>query len=558
VYSIDPNWGYNDELTWITITGADFVVTPAGQLQDPLLGSHDLLFESWVDSTKMLAAVPAAMPIGIYDLTISNPDGQTDTLEDAFTIVAGNPIPLEVRPNLGRSDIPNDIYVYGYNFVEGAAVQLGDNDLLNVLIINATQLRATVPAGLPVGVYDLTVINPGGASGTLPQAYTIYDPENDDLYSYDYELWTDPVMPLAAETTQIGLIVHRQGGKTTLNNVVVRFYEGDPATGGLLIGDGFIPFLSPRSQASTTGINWTPATEGDYPIFAVIDPDNTIPEFDEDNNQVNRLVSVFPAGPDTVAPHVDNFSIDDGAFTTTDLEVMLAATASDPAPSSGLASISFLEYEYSLGASYWVPVQLSPWVDYSTAQNGYLWTLLPSVGLKYLQAWAADGAGNVSLYPYGGWINYLPPSDSVAMNQGRIYRYTLTAGQFVTAHVQVFSGDPDLYVWPPDWEQGRPAWVSVNGTGVDDEVNFTAPVSGVYQVEVYGYTAAEYQLTVQITATEAEWEWVPRRTTAQYWTNKVPNTLPLVNLNSRPGNQFALPVPPPSQNLYLYLPIVVR
>lgn len=461
-----------------------------------------------------------------------------------------------VRPNQGRNDLPNDIYIYGANYAGGARVQLGSTLLPNVTWISSTQLRATVPAGLTPGVYPLTVTNPDEAEGALPGAYTVLSPTNDDLFGYDYEFWVSPASPQIGQAAQIGLVVHRQGGKTVLMNLKVRFYAGDPAAGGVLIGDGTIPMLSPRSTASTSGVAWTSSVEGEQQLYAVIDPDNQAPESDETNNRVSRTVGVSQLMPDTVAPHVDSFSVDGGASTTADLDVMLAATASDPAPGSGLASLLFIEYEYNQNAGYWVPVQNSGWLSYGATHAGHAWTLLPGVGLKSLQAWAADGASNVSLFPYSAYINYVPPSDSVVASQGRIYRYAISAGQQVTVHVRVLSGDPDLYVWAPDY-QTRPPWVSNQSSG-DEVVAFTAPVSGNYQVEVFGYTAAEYQLEVRITGAIASLDQPQAVVLMAPNPDKPSPSRPLVALESNPGAQIALPpVPPPAQRK-LYLPLVLR
>ena len=554
ISSVDPVTGYNDRQTNLTIYGSNFVAVPALRLGERILDDDDV---SFVDTTRLFAVVQSGLPVGVYDLTVTNPDGQSDTLTGAFTVIASNPVPSEIRPNQGRADIPNDVYIYGFNFVAPTGVRLGPYTLLNVLRVNSAQLRATVPTNLAPGVYDVTVTNPGGAVGILAQAYTVINPSNDDLFAYDYEFWTDPVSPRVDEAAKVGLIVHRQGGKAVLSNVVVGFYDGAPAAGGAFLGNGSILLLSPNNSASTSDVSWTPRTTGAHSLYAVIDPTNTVAEADEANNTISRTLNVLPALGDQVAPHVDNFTIDGGADTTTDLSVVLAATASDPAPSSGMASMIFIEYEYSQGAGYWVPVQNSSWVSYTRAAANYPWTLLPAVGLKYLQAWAADAAGNVSLFPYRAFINYVPATDRVAADQGRIYRYTLSAGQRLVARVHPLTGDPDLYVWPPDY-QTRPPWVS-NLTGSDEEVSLIAPVSGEYQIEVYGYTAAEYELTVQISTLAAGMPQQEPASVANRNLGKPAPSRPLIPLESKPGTQMALPpvVPSVSQR-FVYLPLVLK
>jgi hypothetical protein len=548
ISAITPNSGYNDRNTNVTLTGNNFQRTPSLSL-----GGHPLINIAFVDATRLLAIVPANLPPGTYDLAIANPDGQSVRLPAAFTILALQPVLLELAPNQGRADLPNDVYIYGFNFAAGAVASLGDTPL-NTFVINATRLRASIPAGLAPGAYPLTVTNPDAASASLSDAYTVIDPTSDDLFGYGYELWTDPSTLRAADQAWIGLIVRRPGGQNVLGNVAVRFYRGDPQAGGVLLGDGTIPLLSPHTSASTSRVNWTLPAAGQHAVYAVIDPDNAIVEADEANNVISRTVSVLPPATDQIAPSVDRFAINDGDETTGILTVTLDTTASDPPPSSGLASLLYIEYEYSPSAGQWVPVQSSTWLPYASARENYPWVMLPSAAMKYLQAWAADGVGNISLHPYGRHINYLPPTDRVAQGQSRIYRFALAAGQQLTARVIPASGDPDLYVWAPDYQTRLP-WVSDLSGSATDQVSFAAPVSGTYQVEVYGYTAAEYRLTVTTTAGKGAKQ--PIQPGGGRTAAKPAPSQPIVALSNVPGGQVGLPVPPAAQRR-VYLPVALR
>ena len=116
-------------------------------------------------------------------------------------------------------------------------------------------LQVVIPAGVAPGVRALSVTNRDGGSATLPQAYTAFAAESDDLSGNSYELWTNPSAPHANTAAQVGLVVHREAGKQVLNGVIVRFYIGNPNQGGNKLGDGAISLLSPRSSASTSGVD---------------------------------------------------------------------------------------------------------------------------------------------------------------------------------------------------------------------------------------------------------------------------------------------------------------
>ena len=227
--------------------------------------------------------------------------------------------------------------------------------------------------------------------------------------------------------------------------------------------------------------------------------------------------------------------MDDAALATGGMTVTLHAVASDPAPGSGVATLLYVEYEYSQAAEQWVPLQNSDWVDYPTHRDDYVWRLVPLAGVKYLHAWAADGAGNISLFPFKAKANYGPMAETIVPDEGDIYRYNVEAGQQVTARLESISGDADLYVWAPDHDT-RPPWVSNLTEGVD-QVSFVAPVGGVYQVEVYGYTLAEYRLQVEVTAAGVGAAQLHPGATS----DKPVLSQPLIPVASEPGSLVALP-----------------
>ena len=402
----------------------------------------------------------------LANVTATATDAAGNTSEFSAEAPRVPPTITQVAPNQGNNGVPGEINILGSHFSTGIAATLGTvpPTSLTVHFGDPTQIVAVVPAGLPAGRYDLTVVNPGGGRATLPGAYEVYGIASDDLFGYPGELWTDPQTLRAGEPGGLGLLVHRQGGNNVLSNVVVRFYRGNPSQGGAVIGDGVIPLLSPNSSVSTPKVSWAPPAAGTYDLYAVIDPGNTVPEALETNNVISRTVTVLSTAADKVAPHVDSFAINDGASVTTSPAVTLDATASDNPGGSGVASLLYLEYEYSQAANQWYPVQNSGWVTYATAQNNYPWEMLPSAGMKYMQAWAADKAGNISLYPYRAYIDYVPATDHVEQGQVRVYRYTLAAGQVFAATLTPTTGDPDLYVWPPDFPT-RPPWVSNQAVG---------------------------------------------------------------------------------------------
>jgi hypothetical protein len=214
--------------------------------------------------------------------------------------------------------------------------------------------------------------------------------------------------------------------------------------------------------------------------------------------------------------------------------------ASDPTPGSGVEAV--LIVEYAPYGAIWVPTQVSPWLPYDGDPSSYAWTLSARAGLRYIQAWSRDRAGNISTCPQHAAISYIPPSDSVGAGESRIYRYDLRAGDRLEALLTPLSGDPDLYLWAPDYEQGRPPWVS-NQRDQPDSLALVAPVDGVYQLEVYGFSAAEYRLEVQVVAARGR----ARAPLAAAQRDKPGAGRPAIPLASAPP----LNGPPPALQLWL-------
>ena len=92
------------------------------------------------------------------------------------------------------------------------------------------------------------------------------------------------------EVTITASVINR--GTVSMENVEVKFYDGDPESGGVLIGD--VQTLSSLSGGETkeASIAWKAAGAGEHRIYTVVDPDNSIREADEDNNVAYGKVRV--------------------------------------------------------------------------------------------------------------------------------------------------------------------------------------------------------------------------------------------------------------------------
>jgi hypothetical protein len=504
VGSITPTWGYNDRNTHVIIDVTNLSPQSRAALCPYQAGICQectyVLGNTSVKGSDMFAVIPANLPDGSYCLAVTNPGGKVGRLPGAFSVLPGQPDLRQSYPSQAYADLPGDLNVYGFNFHPGISVTLDSIGLENVVVVNQTKLRATAPAGLAPGPYSLRAFYGTGSASVLPAAYTVLSHE-DDLFAQAEELWVNPGVPYTGKVARLGLLVHRLTGTLTLQDVPVRFFAN-----GQFVGDVYVASLPPNTSQHTQWLEWAPPATGTYTLQAVIDPLGQIPEVSKANNTVTRTLAVEGApGADVQAPHVDALVIKTApgeqpdSDTVTDTLIYLAVQASDMGEGQ-VTHLRYVELEYNQAAHFWVSLHDSGWVVSDTVNaNNYRWQLTPVDGLHYIQAWARDDAGNVSPSPYQHGVNYWPENGQVGRNQTRVYRQVLTPGEALSVTVEPTYGDPDLYIWPPNWESGQKLR-STNESTRSETLLVTDTVTGVYQIEVYGYTTARYGILIQVRA----------------------------------------------------------
>jgi C1A family cysteine protease len=150
-----------------------------------------------------------------------------------------------------------------------AAIQTYAESL--VIVHNAAKGATTVPVtGQGVALMDLTIS--AGDIHFIPSA------------------------PLIGDTVDIMARVHYdvppKGIPLTADSVLVRFYDGNPDSGGVQIGaDQIIPSITADSS-ETAGVQWTAAGMGIHPIHVLVDPEDDFVESNETNNRAHKPLAV--------------------------------------------------------------------------------------------------------------------------------------------------------------------------------------------------------------------------------------------------------------------------
>lgn len=98
----------------------------------------------------------------------------SDPVHSGPHIIVTQPYISDVNPNTADNASETEITIKGTDFTSDDIVRIGDTDMGNVVFVSSEELRATVPAGLTSGPYDIQVINPGSTlSYKAENAFTV-------------------------------------------------------------------------------------------------------------------------------------------------------------------------------------------------------------------------------------------------------------------------------------------------------------------------------------------------------------------------------------------------
>ena len=125
-----------------------------------------------VSATQITAQTPAHAQ-GSVSVVVTNPNGQSATLANAFTFGAPPPIVTSVSPGTGPTGGGTAVTLTGQHFVSGATVTFAGVAASSVVVVSATQIKATTPPHRQGGV-TVVVTNSDGQRGMLGSAFTYH------------------------------------------------------------------------------------------------------------------------------------------------------------------------------------------------------------------------------------------------------------------------------------------------------------------------------------------------------------------------------------------------
>jgi hypothetical protein len=216
ISAVTPNSGPVAGGAVIQITGTGFEAGSKvfiGGVAAPLSGTP---------TATTLTVIAPALPDGVADVLVVNPDGQESVLTGGFTAVTG-PVIRRVLPNSGPAAGGTVIQVVGTGFEAGSQLFVGGVPAPLIGLATASLLTATVPALSP-GPADVMVVNPDGHEIILPGAFNALAPGS---------VASDNGLIINLTSSHVGSVSIRAGAFATLNvsNVLA---AGDI---GITVGD---------------------------------------------------------------------------------------------------------------------------------------------------------------------------------------------------------------------------------------------------------------------------------------------------------------------------------
>ena len=183
VTGISPASGVKDAVVAATITGTNFENGATAKLLRAGYPPFTATGLSVSSSTSLSCNFRlSSADEGIYNVVVTNPGGQSDTLMGAFTIGQVPPIITGVSPNTAGLNAAQPITIDGQNFKDGVKVTFvqGATELvcINPASIDTKRISCVldlkVSNGGKIGLWDVNVLNiDGQQTGTLTGKFTV-------------------------------------------------------------------------------------------------------------------------------------------------------------------------------------------------------------------------------------------------------------------------------------------------------------------------------------------------------------------------------------------------
>ncbi len=158
--SIDPATGPTETATAVTAIGTGFVTGCTFTV-----GGVAATGVNFISSTEVEFTTPATLVDGEYDVVITNPDDETDTLVDGWASSdAVVPTVSAILQNLGPIEGGGSHTITGTEFTGATGVTIGGVACTSVVVVNSTTITCVGPAHVAATGQSVLVTTPAGTN----------------------------------------------------------------------------------------------------------------------------------------------------------------------------------------------------------------------------------------------------------------------------------------------------------------------------------------------------------------------------------------------------------
>lgn len=255
--------------TSVTITGTNFVAGASVTVGGSALSSATV-----VNATTITGSTPAHSA-GVGSVIVSNPDGQSASLINAFTWAANAaPTATGITPSSGGVAGGEFLQIAGTGFLPGATVMIGGAYAYNLNVPSSTSITAYAPAHA-VGVATVLVMNPDGQTVSVSGDYTYKldaAPTITSVSPKEGGINGGTVVTITGTGFKTGPVVTIGGVPTTVvsaSTTSIRIYTF-PGTAGA--ADVIMTNIDGQAVTSTGGFTY----QSDAPYVSGITPDGGV------------------------------------------------------------------------------------------------------------------------------------------------------------------------------------------------------------------------------------------------------------------------------------------
>jgi glucose/arabinose dehydrogenase len=175
VVSATPNSGSQGQTLNVILTGGSFQSGATCNFGAGITVTG-CVFNASTQLTATIAISPTAT-LGARSVTVTNPDGQSGTLTNGFTVLTvPAPAVTSLSPTSGAQGQSVSVAIGGSGFQQGASCSFGAGITVGACTYHAsTQLIAnvTIASNATLGTRTVVVTNPDDQTGGLPDSFTV-------------------------------------------------------------------------------------------------------------------------------------------------------------------------------------------------------------------------------------------------------------------------------------------------------------------------------------------------------------------------------------------------